>query len=179
MKNNFQKILLVISAIFLVAFSFAFIFLYRKIDDNNQKVEQDTITLQTEARRREDIASLNRALQKITSDRVLLESHFVKSSDVVPFLNMIETLAKQTAVSTLIDSINTKKDNSELTVGLKASGKFEAIYKFLTLLENSPFELDFTSMDIHKLFSPVVVGKGTPPAGWEAVFKIRLISFIP
>lgn len=179
MKNNFQKILLVISAILLLFLCFAFIFLYRKIDDNNQKVERDTITLQTEARRREDISSLNRSLQKITSDRVLLESHFIKSSDVVPFLNMIETLAKQTAVSTVIDSINTKTDNPELVVGLKASGKFEAIYKFLTLLENSPYEIDFMSIDIHKLFSPVVVGKNTPPAGWEAIFKIKLISFIP
>ncbi|MFA5932391.1 MAG: hypothetical protein WC793_03390 [Candidatus Paceibacterota bacterium] len=179
MKNNLQKILLFISATLLLFFCFALIFLYRKVNDNNQKIQQNTITLQTEARRREDVSSLNRALQKNTSDRVLLEDHFVKSSDIVPFLNTIETLAKRAVVSVQIDSINTKTNNPELTIGLKASGKFEAIYKFLVLLENAPYEIDFVSMDMHKLFSPVVVGKNMPPSEWEVIFKIQLISFIP
>ena len=179
MKNPFQKILLFTSLILLVVFCFALIFLYQKINNNNQKVKQDTLNLETEARRREDILALNRLLQKVADDRVLLEKHFIKSSDIVPFLDMIEKLALQAGVSAQIDSVNTKIDNTELAVGLKASGKFEAIYKFLTLLENSPYELDFSSMDIRKLASPVVTGKNVDNSGWEAVFKIQLSSFIP
>ena len=179
MKNNFQKTLLFISVAVLLLGSFAFIFLYQKINDNNQKTQQSTISLQTEARRRDDIASLDRVLQKIVPDRTLLESHFIKSSDVVPFLNMIEKLAKEAGVSSQIDSVDTKVDNSGLIVNLKASGRFEAIYKFLTLLENSPYVLDFASMDIHRLSSPVTSDKNVKNASWEAVFKIQLLSFIP
>jgi len=142
-------------------------------------VQQDTLSLETEARRREDILALNRLLQKVADDRALLEKHFIKSSDIVPFLDMIEKLALQAGVSAQIDSVNTKIDNTELTVGLKALGKFEAIYKFLTLLENSPYELDFNSMDIRKLASSVVTGKTVDNSGWEAIFKIQLLSFVP
>jgi len=178
MKNNLQKTSLFISATFLLLGCFAFVFLYQKINNNNQKTQQDTISLQTEARRRDDIVSLDRVLQKIAPDRVLLESHFIKSSDVVPFLNMIEKLGEEAGVSSQINSVNVKVDNSELVVGLKASGRFEAIYKFLTLLENSPYVLDFISMDIHKISPQVVPDKNVNNASWEAVFKIQLLSFI-
>jgi Tfp pilus assembly protein PilO len=179
MKNNFQKIILLISIIILLLFCFIFVFLYKKINNNNQKTQQDTINLQTESHRRDDIASLNQMLQKIAPDRALLENHFIKSSDVVPFLNIIENLAKESGVSVQIDSVDAKIDNTELTVGLKVSGRFEAIYKFLTLLENSPYVLDFMSMDIHKLLSPVVSDKNVNNTNWEAVFQIQLLSFIP
>ncbi|MFA5840980.1 MAG: hypothetical protein WC847_01760 [Candidatus Paceibacterota bacterium] len=179
MKNNFQKILLAISAMLLLVCSFAFIFLFNKINDNNQKIEQDTINLQTEARRREDMLSLNRSLQKIVDDRALLESHFIKSSDVVPFLNMIEKLAQDAGVSAQIDSVNSKTNNQELTVELRASGVFETVYKFLILLENSPYEIDFLLTDIHRTSSSVVVGKIPEVSKWEAIFKIQLISYIP
>ncbi len=179
MKNNFQKILILIPIILLLLFCFAFAFTYQKINDNNQKTQQETINLRTETLRRENIASLNQSLQKIAPDRILLENHFIKSSDVVPFLNMIEKLGKEVGVLTEINSVNTKTDNTELIVDLKASGRFEGIYKFLTLLENSPYELDFSSMNIHLLGLSGVTDKNTKDPNWEAVFKIKLLSFIP
>lgn len=178
MKNNFQKIILFVSVALLLFFCFVFVFLYREINDNYQKIQQDTINLQTEERQRDNITSLNRTLQKIAPDRALLESHFVKSSNIVPFLNMIEKLAQETRVSAQIDSINTKMDNSEITVDLKASGSFEVIYKFLTLLENFPYELDFISMDMRKS-SVDVSDKNIKNSNWEVILKIQLLSFVP
>ena len=178
MKNNFPKIPLILSAIFFVFFGFAFVFLYTKINDNNQKAEQGTIAWQTEALQRDEIKSLNHSIQMIADDRALLETHFAKSSDIVPFLDTIEKLAPEVGAKAEVSSVNTPADNG-LTVGLKASGSFEAIYKFLTLLENSPYELDFLSMDMHKLTGPSASGENIQNPGWEAVFKIQLLSFIP
>ena len=179
MKNNFEKILLFILATLLLLFCLAFAFLYQKINNNHQKIQPDTITLQTETNRHDNLMSLEQILKKNVSDRISLESHFIKSSDIVPFLDIIEKSAREVGVLTEINSINAKADNTILTVELKASGGFEAIYKFLILLENSPYILDFTSMDIHKLPSPVVPGKNVDSASWEASFKIQLLSFIP
>ena len=179
MKNNFQKIVLIISLVLLLLFSFAFVFLYQEINNNNNRTQQNTVNLQTETFRRDDIASLDQSLQKIAPDRALLENHFIKSSDIVPFLNMIEKLAREVGVLVQIDSVDTKTDNLELIVGLKASGRFESIYKFLTLLENSPYELYFTSMDMRKLNLSGAVDKNIKDSNWEAVFQIQLLSFIP
>jgi len=60
-------------------------------------------------------------------------------------------LAPKAGTVAQIDLVNTLPNNAGLIVGMKVSGSFQAIYKFLTLLENSPYELDFLSMDMHKL----------------------------
>lgn len=177
MKNNIQKIISVLLVISLVAFCFLFLSFYKKINDNNDKAELDIATWQTEALRRDDIKSLNRALKKIEPDRLQLETHFAKSSDVVPFLDTIEKLAPPVGAKAEVSSVDTKANNTGLIVGLKASGSFEAIYKFLTLLENSPYELDFLSIDIHNV-APNVADKNIKSSSWEAVFKIQLLSFV-
>lgn len=178
MKNNFQKISLFLSAIFFIFSCFAFVFLYREINDNNQKVQQDLTTWTAEMRLREEIRSFDRSLQKIADDRIMLETHFAKSSDIVPFLDSIEKLAPRVGATARIDSVDALKDNTGLVVELKASGSFEAIYKFLTLLENSPYELDFLSMDIHKIILDVS-DKNEKDSRWEAFLKIKLLSFVP
>lgn len=180
MKNNFQKILLVVSLMLFIIFGLTFVFLYKKINDNNQKADQNSIAWIEGERRRADIMSLDRSFQGITDDKVLLETHFAKSSDVVPFLDTLEKLAPKVGVKTEVDSVNVKDNNAGLMVGLRASGNFAAIYKFITLLENSPYELDFLSMDIHKLSSGnVSASKDAKDAKWEVVFRIQLLSFIP
>lgn len=173
MKNNSLKILLFVSATLLLSlFCFIFIFTYQKINSDNQETQQDAINLQKEISKRDNTASLNQYLQKIASERILLEKHFIKSSDVVPFLNTIEKLAQDAGISSEINSVNAKIDNVELVVDLKAIGKFEEIYKFLTLLENSPYELEFATIDMHKI-------NLSKDSRWEAIFKIQLLSFIP
>jgi hypothetical protein len=178
MKNYFQKIPLLLSIIFFIVFSAIFVFLYGKINDNNQKAQQDMIKWQQEASRRDQIISLDRLLQNISGDRAQLETHFAKSSDVVPFLDTIEKLAPKVGAVAAVDSVVVGTNNTSLSVGLKASGSFESIYKFLTLLENSPYELDFISMDIHNL-APDTSVKNVQSSKWEAVFKIQLLSFVP
>lgn len=180
MKNNFQKILLIISAIFFIVTLFALLFLYRQINNNNTKAESGMAAWAEEDFRREEIKNLDNSLAKITEDNALLETHFAKSSNIVPFLDTLEKLAPKAGVSIEIDSVNIKTDNTGLLVSLKVVGRFEAVYKFLTLLENSPYELEFLMMDIHKLSGGSVPEKGkkTTASQWEGVFKIQLLSFV-
>jgi len=182
MKNYLKKIPLLLALLVFVFLFIAFIFLYGKINSNNQEAEQDATSWQTEASRREEIVSLRFLLQKIADNKTELESHFIKSANIVPFFDTIGKLATEAKVENEISSVDTGENNSGLIVGLKASGSFESVYKFLTLLENSPYELDFLSMDLHKLTTPDVPDKNknvVKIAKWEAVFRIQLLSFIP
>lgn len=179
MKINFPKISLVISLVICSLLIFGFMSVYKKINDYNTKSEQDLATWQTEATRREDIRLLNRSIQQNVSDRASLETHFAKSSNIVPFLDSIEMLASKAGADAKVDSVDENADGSTLVVGLQASGNFTAIYKFLTLLENSPYELAFLSVNIQKSAPLSTPSKKGPDLRWEAVFKIQLLSFIP
>jgi hypothetical protein len=133
---------------------------------------------QAEMSRRDSLRALDREAEMISNSKGLLETHFTKGSDVVPFLDNLEKLAPQAGASAQVDSVDATPDGTSLMVNLKISGSFEAIYKFLTLLENSPYELNFSLVDIHKLVTPESLPNNLKNSKWEAVFKMQLLSFV-
>lgn len=167
-RTNIHRMEMFLSIVLFIFACIIFVYIYGKIKENNQKAESEMVSWQVETERRNDITSLNDSLGQISSDRDLLGTHFAQSSDVVPFLNTIEQLSPPGGAKVEVDSVEAGTNNTGLTVELKASGSFEQVYKFLTLLENSPYELNFIAVDMH-----------TATTSWEATFKIQLLSFIP
>jgi len=179
MKNNFPKILIFLSVIIFALACFVFVFLYKETNQNNQKAESETAAWQAETDRRNDITALDASLMQVSNDRTALDNHFIRSSDVVPFLNTIEQLGSPAGASVSIDSVETGTNNNELVVNLKTTGTFEQVYKFLTLLENSQYEINFNSMDMHESAIPTVPTKKAQASQWEGDFEIQLLSFTP
>lgn len=143
--------------------------------------EQMQTEWQTETSKRSQVASLDRLIKSIAQEKTLLESHFAESTNIVPFLDTIEKLATSVKADSQVISVDIAKDKTSLTVQLKATGSFQSIYKFLTLLENSPYELDFTSVDIRTdtlTSSPDSEEKAESPE-WTADLRIKLLSFTP
>ena len=178
MQLNSHTKALIFSILFLGLVLLAFIFLYRKIDANEKKSEAILSEWQNEVSKYNEIKSLNNSVKIITDQKNLLENHFAQSSDVVPFLNMIEKLGLDSGTQTLVTSVEIAADKTSLLVGIKTSGVFETVYKFLTLLENSPYELEFISMDIKKINNQSTASKNINTLSWEGSFKIRLLTFI-
>lgn len=177
MQNKFPKIHLLLSIIFLGAFVFIFAFFLREINNNNNEVQLAEDMWQKETLRREEIKTLNSSVKIIEEEIKELETHFAKSSDIVPFLDTMEKLATRAGTQAEVVSVNISEDRSGLLVGMKVSGNFEGLYKFLTLLENSPYELEFLSMNMSK--GAVAENSNTKIPKWEALFKIKLLSFVP
>lgn len=178
MKNNFSKISILLSIIIFIMACGSFLYIYNEINKHEQAAEAATQTWQTEENRRDQIISLDNFLKKITKDRANLDNHFIQSSDVVPFLDSMEKIAVPVGVKVETQSVDAGVKNNGLTVTLKATGSFEAVYKYLTLLENSPYEINFLSMDLHKLTADTSATKDVN-SNWEATFKIQLLSYLP
>lgn len=178
MKNNFKKILLIPSVIFLVLPCFVFFLLNVQINSNQKIFEENEASWQKEANRREGIKVLNNSIKKIENDKDLIEAHFAKSSNVVPFLDTLESLGAKSGVKTEVTLVDIPNENNVLMVEMKASGNFEGIYKFLLLLENSPYELEFVSVDVQKQNAGTVISKKEIVPIWEANFKMKLLSFV-
>jgi hypothetical protein len=180
MKNNFPKIPMFLSAIFFVFFCLAFLFFYKMINSNDKESQLKEGEWQSETTKRDEIRALDYSVKIMEGERDQLETHFAQSSDVVPFLNTIDGLAGGVDVKEEVTSVDVEADNTSLLVGMKASGTFSNLYKFLTLLENSPYELEFTGVDMRKeTVSEVGNGnKNVPVPKWDAVYKIKLLSFV-
>ncbi|MEI6581049.1 MAG: hypothetical protein WCO07_02655 [bacterium] len=178
MKNNLQKILPILSIVFLVFCCFIFIFLYKEINFNKKAFEENETKWQQETERREGIKLLNSSISKIEKEKSLLESHFAQSSNIVPFLDTIEALGNKVGAKTEVMLVDVPVESKNLNINMKASGSFEEIYKFITLLENSPYELEFISIDVQKQGAIDTSTKNNKKTDWEADLKMKLLSFI-
>ena len=173
MQFIIQKKSLILSIILFIFFSFVFIFLYKDINNKKEMIQIAQERWQAEATRRENVKSLLNSVQSIKTERTLLDTHFVQSSDIVPFLDTIEKLAKNVGANAEVISVDVAKDNLSLVVQMSASGSFETIYRLILLLENSPYNLEFVLVDIKNLDSSI-----KKISQWTATFQIKLLSFI-
>jgi len=176
MKYNFHKLSLTLSLILLIFSCFVFFSLYIKIKKNVVSAEGVFTEWKTEYDKREEIKLLNNFIKSTLEDRTLLYTHFAQSSNVVPFLDMFEKLGLELNSKIEILSVNIPSDNSGLDVEVKASGSFESIYKFIKLLENSPYEIEISSFNLSKVSASDVNSK--QPSGWSVNLKLKLLSFI-
>ncbi len=193
MKNNFKKIPFILSIVFFLLLSGVFFFIYTQTNANNEKANLSNVDFKNAIAERNRIKVLNNSIKSIKDDSALLGTHFAKSSDVVPFLDTIEGLAPKVGAKAETTSVDVTKDNTGLIVKMNVSGSFKSIYKFINLLENSPYELEFTNVDMQKeaegavVVDPTVSIDPTAPvtptpikeSKWQAILGIKLLTFIP
>ena len=176
MKHFSLKQLLIISIALFSASIFVFSFLYISIK-NKQKLnilaEEEW---KIEETRRENVNFLVNLLKSIEEEKSSIETHFVSSYDVVPSLDTLERLARESGNKPEVISVEVAKDGKSLDVGMKVVGEFESVYKYITLLENSPYELEFISTSIINMNSGAGLNKTT--SGWSLALQLKLISFI-
>lgn len=171
--KKFKKAPFFLSVLLLALSSAGFFFLFQEVNENKKLTEEARAKWQMEEARRQEIRSLEIFLEDVIVKREEFDSHFARSSNIVPFLDSIEELARRVSAEPEVVSVDSTQDGQGLTVVVRASGSFGALYKFLELLENSPYELEFTTVDISKT-SGAQAGKD-----WEAFFRLNLLSFLP
>ena len=97
MQHNKKNLIAFIATVFFIFSLAVFFFVYREINIKNKNTEDILLQWQLEYSKREEIKSLNRFVIDIEPEKNLLETHFARSSDVVPFLNTLEMLAVKTS----------------------------------------------------------------------------------
>ncbi len=196
MKNYFKYISLAIAVLCLGGLLAGFYFLYATILTSGEKTNQILAEVENETARREEIKLINKSIDTIKQDRDVINTHFAHSTDIVPFLNTIESLAPRAGAKVETSSVDALKDDTGLMVRLKVEGSFNSIYKFLMLLENSPYELDFSELiidrvsevEITPIEQPTQTEEGLPMEApepivrkdpkWQGVITVKLLSFI-
>lgn len=173
MQNKLQIIMLVASVVFFLAIFGAVWFLYDLTENKYRGVEEAQARWQAEEDHRAEVKQLERMLEEKKDARAELDKHFSRSSDVVPLLDSLEEAGASVAAKAEVSSVDRIEEGKFLLVGLKVSGDWNALYKFIILLENSPYELEFTSLDIKKAFS-----EGGKTA-WDGFLEIKVLSFLP
>ena len=174
MKNKLEKIYLATAVIILVISGMAFFFVNKETKSNIESAKQSELNLVQETTKRNEIKNLNNYFNSIEKEKTQFETHFVQRSDVVSYLNSLEALAKDIGTKGEVLSINLSDDKSNLLVEMSDEGTFPNVYKFITLLENAPFEMEITYIDLNRSNSE----EKKTTVLWQALIKFKLVSFI-
>ena len=177
MDKKTNKINLLFSIIFFALSCGLFYFLYWGVNNNRKVFSEAEHAWKREEDRLEAIRTIDRSIKTVEMEKLEFESHFARKSDIVPFLDSLEGLARDVGAVAEVVSVDTGSSNSNLTLAIQASGSFDSIYKFLTLLENSYYELQIINFSMQRdSFSGISVNKYPK---WKAVITIKLISYLP
>ena len=177
MQKNFPIIAISTSFVFLMVSSFLFFHFHRQIDTNKNEFQTRCEEWKNEAIRRDEIRKLDNSVKVIEPERAKLDTHFANGSDIVPFLNTVEGLATKANVKAEVTSVDISGNGSGLLVGASAKGTFAGLYKFVTLLENSAYEIEFVGVQMNREAGVSVSSKSPSSTQWNAVLKIKLLSF--
>lgn len=173
MKNYNHVKHLIASLIFFGISLSVLLFFYSHFKNREAISEEKMMQWRVEQARREEIKSLDSSMKKIENEKVMLETHFAYSTNPVPFLDTLEAMAQSVGAESAVTAVDVSKDGQSLAVGLNVSGSFESFYKFLTLIENSAYNMEFVSVD--------VVKDGDLDSGaseWSATIRLKLLTFI-
>jgi hypothetical protein len=181
MKNNlqlkkFKKIPFAVAIVLLACSSVAFFVIYRATYKNVAESAELEKGWAGNESYKEEVANLQRFVEAYPTELTSLDSHFIKNPNVVPFLDLVESLGPKVGASTEVTQVDISKDGTSLTVGISADGSFESLYKFLKLLENSPFQLEVIAMNMQ---GNVTGGDNLTPNVWAGTFKVKLLNFLP
>ena len=128
--------------------------------------------------RENEVGTLKKELSDMEGQQKTLSSYFIDANDIVPFLDTVEGYGKTTNVVTKFDSFDIKNNPNRLEVSLVADGSFTDLYRFLGFLENAPYAISISKMDLQLSVARGLQPSGTSPktTGWEARVNLSVFS---
>lgn len=129
---------------------------------------------------RDERLTLKKTLHTTEGERDILSSYFIDSTNVVHFIETIESFAGPTATRLEITNVDVAKEKKTLSLSILATGQFSNVYHLIRMLETMPVEISFSRISLSRAGAGVEAPAGTAKNSlplWNAAIDIELISF--
>lgn len=167
--------LFVIAIAMVVAGIIAYGVIVLNIRKNISEADGLGINIAAESQKEANIESTRNILRGTTAEREKIESYFVRSDNIVDFLEKIELLGKKSGVSLSFDSVDIPpEEKNVLRVRIGTEGNWEDTFYFLSLVENLPFKIELEKSSIVKMTRIV---SNIKTSYWRGDLTVKLLSF--
>lgn len=172
-----KRTLVISILVFVIVFSvdLFFVFSIYKQRDTVAKMREDFMI---ELKKEKQLSSIKNTIKMTEKEQTNLNLCFIANNEVVDFIKSIETMSKNAGVSMNIRSVGvgdteTIRESSIeiLIIEFIIGGSWSNTHNFLSLIENSTYEITINQMSINKI-SDSMTGKET----WKSVFVIKAIK---
>lgn len=174
-SSKTKKILIIVSiiAISVLLFDIFFIFSIYKKRDSVAKPREDFLTEMT---KESQLVLIKKIIEETSAERTNLNLCFVNNDEVVDFIKSVELISKLAGVSIEMKSVGT--ENSEVIRGVNVEtlvvevvieGSWDGTFKFLSLIENIPYNTTIDRVSINKSAEET-----NKDGSWKSGFTIKV-----
>lgn len=185
--------LFIASMLMILAFAGTYIFFFISMRDKVTQAAE--LSLKAEDLSGKD-ARIDATLDILETEALTMEKiskNFIKESEIVDFAKTVETLGPLSKTKLTIESLEPGVGDRSIPVlnfRVKAQGEFKNIIALIALLENFPARLDWNSVRIAHIETPVVTVEADPktktpakalppgPPLWSTEISLTALNFV-
>lgn len=152
-------------------------FTIQKMTSETATLSADTVALE---RRVLAVGDIKKDLANAKDRQDVLLEHFVDKENVVPFFTTIESYGKSSGVSVKFDTASSARDVNRFDIALSIKGPYTGVYKFLRLLEATPYEIVVNTIQLQSGYVEVPVSKTkiVTQVEWTGTVSLSLMSVL-
>jgi len=173
MKFHSTKILVLMIVCNLLALT-GYYFLFQRIKTQTQTASALINTIDLGQQKNSHLNALRSVVKDTQHQRDQLAVLLLPSDGEVPFIEQIETLAKNSGLQTKTNNVSSIGGDTETTKTFQmqeeTTGSWNNTLYFLNQLENLPYNIRVQRISLQ---GQIVVGKSTAPS-WTATFDISV-----
>lgn len=161
-------------AILIAAYSAWFVI----VDRENAKAAALATQIELQSQDTARVAAAKAALASLTSDESRVNMHFVPATDVVPFIETLQSTGASLGSRVVVLSVSAVpgKARGQLALSLQITGSFDSVMRTLGALEYSPYDITLGGVT---LSTPGAAGKGARTWQAGASFTVGTASMTP
>jgi len=181
MKRNHTNIIFALSVIMAIATICLFIFLFKVIRNKNEHASAVLVTLEEKIKEKENAVIFSERRLEIQDTQHTIDNYFVDQNKIDTFVGYLEDLNKDAGVEISVESIEIPpKTKNTISIKLSVDGNFQEVIKTIYLLENIPYQVNFTQVNLNKNIQQPIVEEGkdvlSKVPAWQAEVSFNILS---
>lgn len=182
MKNKKTTLILSLSIITALVVTGVFVFFFKVIKNKNEHTSAVLTTLESKINKKQNINTLEKKIAELEATRARIDSYFVDPEKIDSFISYLENIGSTTGTNLEVKSVEIDPNNKNTVLGkVSIQGTFANVMKTVTLLENIPHQIEFTSLYLNKdirTTTSEVKGKTvtTTTSMWQADLSFKILS---
>ncbi|MDP2655392.1 MAG: hypothetical protein Q8P17_02455 [bacterium] len=123
---------------------------YAAVEDINVTVADLQSQIDAKTKTAEHVSIARAVLSEIAGDEAIVQGYFIPETDVVAFIDDLETRGRlqKTAVSVLSVAKDTINAHQALAFSISISGTFDAVMRTVGAIEYAPYDLSLSSLSL-------------------------------
>ena len=181
MKKSHTNIIFILSVIMAITTICLFIFLFYVIRNKNEHASAVLVTLEEKIKEKENAVIFSERKLEIENIQHTIDDYFVDPNKIDTFVSYLEDLNKDAGVEISVESIEIPpKTKNTISIKLSAEGDFQEVIKTIYLLENIPYQVNFTQVNLNQNIQQPIIKEGKNVSSeittWQADVSFNILS---